>query len=401
MLRRCLLWFVVLSLTACTSGAAQDQLPTSMGEPVPPAAIQPTVQAENIRQVEPASALSTPTVTLSPLATEIPPPTATTITEPTTSPRTTLLFTGVIVPARCVQAAIDARGDSNYLFARVKDLISEADLAIGTFNATMSDFPPHTGCIFTYVLVGSPANADSMAAAGFDVMSVATNHIKNCGLSNCGNRAFFDTLDNLKRVGITPVGAGANLAEASQPVVKTVNGTRFGIVSLGQIEELAFAGENSPGIAVLTDQSLREAIAAARQVSDVVIAMPHWGPEDIPNPNWIQRNLAQTAVEAGADLVVGNHTHVVQAIQEIDGVPVFYGLGNFVFDQTWAMDHMQGVILKVTFEGKRYLGYELIPTHVDGDGTVRLTGADESTEILNRVWAASELLGDPPAMLSP
>jgi poly-gamma-glutamate capsule biosynthesis protein CapA/YwtB (metallophosphatase superfamily) len=202
-------------------------------------------------------------------------------------------------------------------------------------------------------------------------------------------------------VGITPVGAGANLAEASRPVVKTVNGIRFGIVSLGQIEPMAFAGENSPGIAVLTEESLREAIAAARAVSDVVIAMPHWGPEDVPNPNWSQRNLARAAVEAGADLVVGNHTHVVQAVQEIEGVPVFYGLGNFVFDQTWASDHMQGVILRLKFEGERYLGYELIPTHVDGDGTVRLAGADETAEILNRIWAASELLGEPPAMLTP
>ena len=63
------------------------------------------------------------------------------------------------------------------------------------------------------------------------------------------------------------MGAGANLEEASRPVVKTVNGIRFGIVSLGQIEQMAFAGENSPGIAVLTEESLRDAITAARQVS--------------------------------------------------------------------------------------------------------------------------------------
>jgi hypothetical protein len=57
--------------------------------------------------------------------------------------------------------------------------------------------------------------------------------------------------------------------------------------------------------------------------------------------------------------------------------------------------------LRLKFEGQRYLGYELIPTHVDGDGTVRLAGADEAAEILNRIWAASELLGEPPAMLTP
>jgi poly-gamma-glutamate synthesis protein (capsule biosynthesis protein) len=298
----------------------------------------------------------------------------------------------VIVPARCVQAAIDERGDADYLYDGVREVISQADLSVGTLNATISDFPPRTGCITTYVLVGGSNNADALARAGFDLMSVATNHIKNCGVSNCGDRAFFDTLDNLRRVGILPVGAGKDHAEAIQPVVVEIQGIRFGFVSLGQLEPLVFAGEDNPGIAVLDEANLREAIAGARRVADVVVAMPHWGPEDVPTPNWSQRELGRIAVEAGADLVVGNHTHVVQAVQEIDGVTVFYGLGNFVFDQNWARDHQQGVILQVRFEGKRYAGYELIPTHVDADGRVYLAGPEEAAEILERIETASRAL---------
>lgn len=315
---------------------------------------------------------------------------------PAPQPTTTLLFTGVIVPARCVEAAIDARGDPDYPYAEVSEVISAADLAVGTLNATISDYPAHTGCTSTYLLVGSSENADALARAGFDVMSVATNHIKNCGLTSCGDRAFFDTLDNLRRVGIIPVGAGDNLAAAMQPVVVSLNGVRFGIVSLGQIEAQTFASENSPGIAVLDEDNLRAAIAAARQVSDVVIAMPHWGPEDVATPNWIQRGLARIAVEAGADLVVGNHTHVMQALEQIDGVMIFYGLGNFVFDQNWALDHMQGVILEVTFEGDHYAGYKLIPTHVDWDGRVHLAGEVEANEILARIQEVSASLAPYP-----
>jgi poly-gamma-glutamate synthesis protein (capsule biosynthesis protein) len=303
-----------------------------------------------------------------------------------------LLFTGVIVPARCVQAAIDAKGNADYIYEEVRHLITAADLAVGTLNATLTDYPPRTGCVPTYVLVGDPENADAMARAGFDVMSVATNHIKNCGLSNCGDRAFFDTLENLQRVGILPVGAGKNLAEAMQPVVVTIKGVRFGIVSLGHIEPLVFATENTPGVAVLNEENLRTAIAMARRLSDVVIVMPHWGPEDAAVPGAWQQQYARLAVEAGADLVVGNHTHVVQAYQEIGGVMVFYGLGNFVFDQDWARDHQQGVILRVTFEGSRYQGFELIPTHVDGDGTVHLADAAEAEEVLERIEAANLLL---------
>ena len=119
----------------------------------------------------------------------------------------------------------------------------------------------------------------------------------------------------------------------------------------------------------LHQKTWKQAIDAARQVSDVVIALPHWGPENVSLPNGIQRNQARQFVEAGADLVVGNHSHVVQAIQEIEGVPVFYGLGNFIFDQ-WYLQTRQGVILLVKFQGTKYLGYELIPTHVDQDGQV-------------------------------
>lgn len=319
-------------------------------------------------------------------------PTSTPAPTPTPVPTTTMLFTGVIVPARCVQAAIDEYQDSDYLYDEVRDEIHAVDIAVGTLNATISDYPPRTGCVPTYVLVGGAENADALQRAGFDLMSVATNHIKNCGLNNCGDRAFFDTLDNLNRVGIQPIGAGSDLQQAMEPEVVEVNGVRFGFVSLGQLEPLSFATQDTPGIAVLTEENLRASIQDARQVADVVIVMPHWGPEDVPVPNWSQRDLARVAVEAGADLVVGNHTHVVQANQQIDDVMVFYGLGNFVFDQNWDLHHQQGVMLVVTFEGRQMVDYQLIPTHVDFDGRVHLAGDQESLEILERIEAANRSL---------
>jgi poly-gamma-glutamate synthesis protein (capsule biosynthesis protein) len=311
------------------------------------------------------------------------------------APDITLLFTGVIVPARCVQSAIDEREDANYVYDEVRETISNADMAIGTLNTTFSDLSEHTGCVFTYVLVSDARSAVAAAQAGFDVMSVATNHIMNCSGASCGNnynQAFFDTLDNLRANHILPVGAGNDLAEALQPVVVDVKGVRFGIVSLGMVDAMRYAAENSPGIARLTDENLQQAIAAAREESDVVIAMPHWGPEDVPDPNTYQQHYAQVAVEAGADVVVGNHPHVVQAIQQIHGIDVFYGLGNFVFDQNWDLAHQQGVILLLHFSGKQYTGYELIPTHVDGDGTLHIAEGEEAASILQRIQEASDVL---------
>lgn len=308
----------------------------------------------------------------------------------TTHPITTLLFTGNIVPARCVQAAIDASQNYDYPYEEVRPILQAADFAIGTFNATLSEIAPRTGCVRTYVLVGDPQNADALARAGFDAMSVATNHIKDCGIATCGDQAFFETLANFQRVGILTVGAGKNEAEALQPIVLTANGIRFGIVSLGQLEQGGvFAEVEKPGIARLTDENIHRAIQLARQISDVVIFMPHWGPEDRFAPTWVQRQLAQKIVTAGADLVVGNHTHVVQGYQRLNGVLVFYGLGNFVFDQD-LNDHQQGVILLVRFQGKQLLEFEFIPTHVDEDGRVHLPAEAEAKEILQRIEAASQ-----------
>jgi Bacterial capsule synthesis protein PGA_cap len=357
----------------------------------------PTQEAVSIPLIIDNDPESSPTAALASTTSQLPTSasTSTQVFTPTVAPEITLLFTGVIVPARCVQSAIDARGDANYVYNEVRDIISEADLAIGTLNTTLSDLSTHTGCIVTYVLVSDSRSAVAAASAGFDVMSVATNHIKNCSGASCAdnyNRAFFDTLDNLEANNIQPVGAGMNVEDALQPVVVEIDGIRFGIVSLGMVEPMAFAGEDTPGIAPLTDENLRAAIANVKGESDVVIVMPHWGPEDSPDPTSYQQHFAQVSVDAGADVVVGNHTHVVQAIQQINGVDIFYGLGNFIFDQTWDLAHQQGVILLLHFSGTQYTGYELIPTHVDGDGTVHIAGPDEAAAIRDRIEYASSLL---------
>ena len=332
-----------------------------------------------------------PTQTITSTPSPIPPTEVPSLSPtPTQVPLTELLFTGAIVPARCVQAAIDERGNADYIYEDVDELIQKAHLAIGTLNAALSDYPPHKGCIRTFVLVGRSENADAMARAGFDIMSVATNHIKNCGLLDCGDRAFFDTLANLERVGIEPVGAGENLDEAMQPVVITVHSIRFGFVSLGEIEPRAFADSDSPGIAELSEANLRSAIENTRQVADVVIALPHWGSDYSFTPNYRQLEFAEIAVQSGADLVIGNHAHVIQGMKEIDGVPVFYGLGSFVFDQSWSLETQQGIVVRIFFEGTQFHSFEVIPVHIDKDGHVFIPEAEEAASILSRFRSISE-----------
>ena len=312
----------------------------------------------------------TPTMTVTPMVTE--------------DPLIQLLFTGTIVTGRCVQDAVDKHGNADFLYDDVRGLIRGADFAVGLLNSTISDTPPSTGCVPTFVLTGRAVHAEALANAGFDLINMATNHIKNCGPTNCGDRAFLDTLENLHKAGIRTVGAGLDLQDALEPVVVEIKGVRFAFVALGEIEKNAFATEDSPGIAVLTDENLTQVIKKARREADVVIVMPHWGSDYSHLPNYRQLHFAKVAAEAGADLVVGNHAHVIQGYQNLDGVPVFYGLGSFVFDQDWSLETQQGLLLSVVFQGSRYKGFELTPVHIHGDGQVTIALDEEAESIIRQ-----------------
>jgi poly-gamma-glutamate synthesis protein (capsule biosynthesis protein) len=172
------------------------------------------------------------------------------------------------------------------------------------------------------------------------------------------------------------------------------NGIRFGFVSLGDVNESVFADGATPGIAYLSNKNLESAISQAKVVADVVIVLPHSGPEDYPEVTPQQKYWARHAVEFGAELVVTTHAHILQGYDSIGGVPVFYSLGNFVFDQSWARDHQQGAILLVEFEGSEILSFELVPTVVEQDGTVHLAGKEEAEEILTRVELLSAEIGE-------
>jgi poly-gamma-glutamate synthesis protein (capsule biosynthesis protein) len=362
---------VLVFLTACSP--SPEPSVDVLGSLVPPT-----------NPVTPRAAAGTATA----LPSETPTP------DPTQVPFTTIAFTGVIVPARCVQAAVDEAGSADYIYEDVREILVGADITVGTFNAVMSDAIEPMGCVASWELVGSANNADALQAAGFDVMSVATNHIKDCGRYGCGDSAFFDTLYNLERVGIMPVGAGENLDAALQPVVVEVNGIRFGFVSLGEVNPKVFSDFETPGIADLTYFHLQEAIELAKAVSDVVIVLPHSGPEDEIEVTPQQKFWARNSVDMGADLVVENHAHVVQGYQAIGDVMVFYGLGNFVFDQVWSRDHQQGVILLVTFQETTVVRFEFVPTVVLQDGTVLLADPQEAQQIIDRIEESSAILGE-------
>lgn len=321
--------------------------------------------------------------------------TATVTAVPTATPLpvTRLLFTGDIIPARCTLAKIRALGsDFTLPFQPLHDELASADITVGTLDSTLSDAGTPTGCVETFNLPGPAAAVDGLRYAGFDVIANAANHIKDCGVPPCGDEALLETDANLRAAGIQPVGTGRNLSEAREPVVVVRNGIAFAFLAYDDIAPYYQATRDEAGSAPFDPDTIAQDVANARKVANVVIVIPHWGVEYTSVPSDRQRAFARAAAAAGADMVVGNHPHWVQAHERIGDTFVAYALGNFVFDQPWSVETQEGAMLEATFTGTRLTATRYIPIRIHDDYQPQLASPEESQVILDRIETASASL---------
>ena len=312
--------------------------------------------------------------------------------QPTIEPVTRLVFTGDLIPARCSYTQIAATGDWTSPFRPLHDTLSGADITIATLDTTLSPVSQPIGCTPTFNLAAPPEAIEGIAYAGYDVISHAANHIKDCGNANCGDQAMLDTIAALRARGIQPVGSGANIAEARAPVVVERNGVYFAFLAYDDIAAYYHADDTYGGAAPMDEATIAEDVMNARKVADIVVVMPHWGVEYVADPNERQRSFARAAAAAGADLVVGNHPHWVQGYEQIGDTFVAYALGNFIFDQDWSLETLQGAMLEVTFRGEKLTTTKFTPIHIYDQYQPRLAPLDEAAAILDRIEGAAAKL---------
>jgi len=227
----------------------------------------------------------------------------------------------------------------------VRALVSGADLAIANFeNPAPDNFRYHTtGTVFS----ADPALIEGLANAGIDWVSLANNHI-----GDAGRTGILQTIDNLADFGIASGGAGRNARAARRPTILEAGGIKIGILGYDTIAPGYRAGSDKPGSASLSADIVAQDIQKAHDAgATLVIVFPHWGTEYDPTPFKGQQDLARAAIDGGADLVIGNHAHWAGAMEIYEGKPIWYALGNFVFDQTWSEPTMEGITLELTFRG--------------------------------------------------
>lgn len=311
---------------------------------------------------------------------------------PTENP-VSLLATGDIVPARCTNTVLEAQGDDSAMFAATRDRIQAADLAVIPLEVGLTDKSPPTPCTRTFLLQGRPAVIDALVEAGVDVVTTAANHAGDCWEGCSWRDVIVETPQRLDAAGLPHTGSGATLREARAPLVIERDGLRFAFLAYDDIAPYFRAGDDRPGTAPLNTATLAADIAAAKQLADHVIVSVHWGVEYVADPVERQRYAAGIAAAAGASLIIGNHPHWVEAVEEIDQILVAYALGNFVFDQNWSTATTQGVILEAGFDRDRLLGYRLRPIVIrDLHRPEPVDSAGEGAPILRRIWDATDRL---------
>lgn len=172
-----------------------------------------------------------------------------------------------------------------------------------------------------------PEVAMALRTSGINLVTLANNHSMDFG-----GQALAETLENLEQAGIAWIGAGENLAEARKMALYTIKGKKIAFLgySLTQPVEF-FAGSNRPGTAPAIEKYFVEDIRRARLEADYVIVSFHWGTEGKKEVQPYQRILAHKAIDAGADVILGHHPHVLRGVERYKAGIVFYSLGNFVF----------------------------------------------------------------------
>ena len=370
-MRRLVFAAPLLILLAACVGGSDTSLPTTAPTPAPDIAVR--------------TATPTPTPPSFTLPEAVPPLTLDGIFDSTAdrgalkldpAKLRTIVATGDVIPARRVDQQIRLRGnDFAYPLSGTADILRRADLTVVNLEAPLiEDCPPHEE---GFVFCGQPGFAAALAGAGVDIATLENNHIGNYGPEG------IDATKGLL------TSEGIAWADAFTPAVLEVRGLRFAFVAFN-------------GIGGSFDRELiGRQIAAAREQADVVIAAFHWGAEyvtipqaapGIANDNPVE--IAHLAVDAGADLVVGNHPHWVQGLEVYKDKLIAYAHGNFIVDQMWSRETTIGVIGRYTFYDTKLVDAEFLPVIIEDSARPRPLEGAEAQAVLEGMRQASISLRD-------
>jgi poly-gamma-glutamate synthesis protein (capsule biosynthesis protein) len=260
------------------------------------------------------------------------------------SERVSMTFVGDVIFAGNVEMTLKAQG-YDYPYREVRSYLQQADFTVANLETPVTEKggEPEKK---QYVYRSSPKALADFKEAGFDLVNLANNHVLDYGQAG-----LLETFDSLKQAGIPWVGAGRNAAEAFEPVILEKNGVKVAFLGFSWVvpRQEWKAGLERPGVAdtYALDGPLK-AIRKAKDSADLVVVIVHWGKEREDYPEEEQRRFAREYIDAGADLIIGGHPHVLQGFENYKGKWIAYSLGNFIFTMNENPKTWETVILQAS-----------------------------------------------------
>lgn len=269
--------------------------------------------------------------------------------------------------------------DPTGMLAPIAPILTGADLAIVNLETAITERGTAADKAYTFRV--APAALTALHSAGVDVASMANNH----GL-DFGPVGFLDSIAAAHDAGFPIIGIGGNADTAYAPYTVTIRGQRVAVIGASQVIDSALMGEwaatdEHGGMASAYDADrLVRAVSEARPDADTLVVFLHWGTEKMTCPQERQTTLARRLVDAGADIVVGGHSHRLQGAGRLDAAVVDYGLGNFVWYAHPGASAETGVLL-VTATGRDIDGYEWKPAVIRNGVPNPLEGAEATAAL--------------------
>lgn len=263
--------------------------------------------------------------------------------KPKTSNLTTFIAVGDIMLGRYCNVQILKNNDWKYPFLKTADLTSSADITFGNLESPLVENCPTTATGMTFC--ARPEAIEGLKFAGFDILSIANNHILNYGQDGLEQTKKFLSSSNLLY---------SPLISSNSPNNK---------ITIYQFNNLSF-GFLSFDLVTYPHLSLISPISLISPTVDILVVSLHWGAEYQKQPTEEQKKLAHQIIDAGAKIILGHHPHVTQPSEKYNGGLIFYSLGNFIFDQPWSEETKKGNLAKIIFEEKNIKSSELIPIYI-------------------------------------
>jgi poly-gamma-glutamate synthesis protein (capsule biosynthesis protein) len=272
-------------------------------------------------------------------------------------------------------------------FIFIIDELRKSDILFGNLECPLSNrgSPLKNKCC----LYSQPETLKSLKSAGFNMVSLANNHIFDYGYES-----FEDTISLLKENNISWFGAGKKLEEARTPVILSINNISIGFLGyswdfIGSIN----ATENKFGTAPLSEKLILNDVKKLKEKVDVVIVSLHWCYEREKYPLPSQRKLAHKIIDAGANLILGHHPHVLQGIEEYNGGVIVYSLGNFIFpDISYKQykliqkpENKEALIFSCGISKNGIEGFEIIPVKANNQFQPVMLESDEKGFMLEKI----------------